>query len=547
MFKTARQVSKTISIAARGILHANVIPNFTTLYITPLYEMIRRLSTNYVRPFIETSPVRSLFVSTDAINSVLQRSFSNNSKMIFSFAFTDCNRVRGVSAQKVVIDETQDIDKEHLPIIRECMSASPYGDIEEYTGTAKSMENTIEGLWQDSSRAEWIMKCVRCGKWNVPHLADDKHGIEHMIGPYRENISYENPGVQCAYCKRPRSIFPQLGRWYHTRKEKRWEFAGYHIPQIIMPMHYANHEKWSALLGKREGMGNTPKHVFHNEVLGESSDTGSRLVTLTELQRACVLPWPRDLTIALREWDPNIYKVRVLACDWGGGGQDMMSYTVYAVMGMRVDGKIDVIFAYRSLTPHEHEREGKLAIGLASQFKCHFIAHDYTGAGSLRETFIVQAGYPIERIVPVAYVRVGATAKIMQFKPGSKGAPRSHYQVDKTRSLLLTCNQIKSQWIRFFKDDYVHSDDAGLIRDFLALVDEKVDSRTGKDVYTIIRDPNLRDDFAQAVNIGACTIWSSCDIWPDVAAVAALQVPQDLLDSIHPDSKDVLNDLAGGF
>jgi len=540
MYKTGRQVAKSTNLAARGIVHSNAIPYFSTLYVTPLYEMIRRFSQNYVRPFIETSPVKALFIGSDTVNSVLQRTFNNRSKMIFSFAFTDCDRTRGISANKVSYDEVQDLDKDHIPIIRETMSGSPYGVIEEYAGTPKSLENTIQKLWKDSSQAEWVMKCFKCGHWNVPART---HDLDDMIGPYSEDISYERPGIVCGKCHQPKSVFPQFGRWVHARPEKRWDFAGYHVPQILMPMHYASREKWSMLLGKREGQGNTPEHVYYNEVLGESSDTGSRIITLSDLERACVLPWPRDLTRAVEAFDPSAYVARVLACDWGGGGQDGMSYTVYSVMGMRVDGKIDVIFAYRSLTPHEHEREAKLAVGLAYKFKCHAIAHDYTGAGSLRETFIIQAGYPLERVLPVAYVRVGATSRIMQFKPGSKNSPRSHYQVDKTRSLLLTCNQIKNGWIRFFQDDYHHADDEGLIRDFLALVDEKVDSRLGKDVYTIIRDPNLRDDFAQATNVGACALWNMTDKWPNVAAIAKMAVPYDLLNAMHPEDKDVMREL----
>jgi hypothetical protein len=186
------------------------------------------------------------------------------------------------------------------------------------------------------------------------------------------------------------------------------------------------------------------------------------------------------------------------------------------------------------LTPYDHAREAKLAIGFAHRFKCQHIVHDWGGAGQVRETIIVQSGYPLERVLPIAYVRFGATSAIMQYKPGTKGMPRSHYQVDKTRSLLTTIHMIKTQWIRFFKDDFVSKEDQGLLRDFLALVDEIVDSRQGRNLYTIIRDPTRPDDFAQAVNIGCCALWKTTERWPNIAAIAGLQVPEDLLNSIHP-------------
>ena len=106
---------------------------FRTLYVTPLYEQIRRFSNNYVRPFIDRSPIKPLWSGTSTENSVLQRSFKNLSMMIFSFALMDADRVRGISADKVAIDEVQDMDPDHLPIIREVMSHSKYG-LFQFTG-----------------------------------------------------------------------------------------------------------------------------------------------------------------------------------------------------------------------------------------------------------------------------------------------------------------------------------------------------------------------------------------------------------------------------
>lgn len=533
LFKTGRQVAKSTGLSARGIVHSNCTPWFSTLYVAPLFEQIRRFSQNYMRPFIENSPVKSLLISSATVNSVLQRTFLNNSQMLFSFAFMNADRTRGISANKVSIDEIQDMDKDFLPIIYEVMSASPWGDIVEMAGTPKSLENTIEGQWQSSSQAEWMMKCVKCGHWNVPSLT---HDLEDMIGPHYDDISYTNPGLVCGRCKQRKSVFPHLGRWVHAYPERRWDFAGYHIPQVIMPMHYGNDQKWNLLLAKRAGRGNTPIHVFYNEVCGESYDTGSRIITMTELKRAATLPWAPKLDEAAKHIKLEDYTLRVLACDWGGGGEDEVSFTAMAVLGVLPTGEIHVLWGLRSLTPHDHIREARLCIGAIQRFKCDLFAHDFTGAGSLRETFIRQAGYPLNRIINVAYVRAGATARIMSWKQPTKMQPRAYYQVDKSRSLQLTCNQIKMQMVKFFRWDYTDSEDTGLIYDFLALVDEKVESRIGKDVYTIIRDPNMRDDFAQAVNIGCCTIWNALDRWPDVAAIAARRASEDLMNEFHPES-----------
>jgi hypothetical protein len=73
---------------------------------------------------------------------------------------------------------------------------------------------------------------------------------------------------------------------------------------------------------KREGFGNMTTAQFYNEVLGESVDAGQKLISETELRGACVLDWENK-----KEPEPrclaniNEYKNRVLAVDWGGGGE----------------------------------------------------------------------------------------------------------------------------------------------------------------------------------------------------------------------------------
>jgi phage terminase large subunit GpA-like protein len=103
--KSGRQVSKSTSLASNGVILANAIPFFSTLYVTPLFDQARRLSANYVRPFIEQSPVKSLWSSPATENSVLSRSFMNNSRLHFSFALLDADRIRGISADRICIDE----------------------------------------------------------------------------------------------------------------------------------------------------------------------------------------------------------------------------------------------------------------------------------------------------------------------------------------------------------------------------------------------------------------------------------------------------------
>jgi hypothetical protein len=537
LLKTGRQVSKSTSLAAQGISTAISMPYFSTLYVTPLYEMIRRFSHNYVREFIESSPSKELLVSEDLAQNVLQRQFNNGSNMYFSYAFLDAERTRGIPADKNAIDEVQDIQYDFLQIIHETLSGSPYA-VKAYSGTPKTLDNTMEKLWQDSSQAEWIIKCHHsgCNYWNVPSLS---HDLLKMLGPWHEEISEKIPGVVCAKCRK--HVNPRSGRWVHAYPERRWLFSGYHIPQIILPMHYANPEKWDILIGKSQGRANTTFTTFLNEVCGESYDEGSKLLSETDLKAAAVLPWPNDWRKAADQIGG--YVRRVLAVDWGGGGgalkatgdsgKSRTSFTSLAVLGYRADGIIDVLWGMRSLKTHDYYYESQLVVETLNRFRCSHLVHDYGGAGAIRETFVHQAGWPAENIVPIAY-HTTAKHNIMTFHPATESHPRHWYSVDKSRALVLTSQCIKFGLIRFFQYDFKSADDPGLIRDFLALLEEKIDGRGTTDRYVIVRHPNLPDDFAQAVNIGSCALWHIAKRWPDLSVTMKFQIPMDLEELAKP-------------
>lgn len=538
LFKTARQVGKSATLAAFGLLMANSIPHFSILFATPLFEMIRRFSQNYVRRFIEESPMKSLFVGKATVNSVLQRTFKNFSQMIFSFAYLDAERTRGISADMNVLDEIQDMNFDFLDVIHETMSGSEDWGLIRYAGTPKSLDNTIERLWRTSSQAEWLMRCQHagCRHWNIPNLEFDLVG---MIGPAHDGVGPNCPGTVCARCRKP--IDPARGRWYHFNKDLHWERAGYHIPQIIMPMHYANPLKWRLLNDKLVSM---PQNKFYNEVCGESYDSGSKLVTLTELKAACCLGWrnvAEDAKANLRS-----YKHRVIAVDWGGNGGmvrvgkqlvQRTSFTVVAALGLLASGKIDVLWGYRVIRSLDFDFEVNLIVSAMRTFKASHLSHDYGGAGAEREYLLVRAGFPVDRLVPVRYH--GAASKHpMVYKEPTEEHPRHWYSLDKSWSLGLTCHAIRKGFVRFFQYDFKSDEQPGLVHDFLALQEENIERKGLTDVHYITRIPTMTDDFAQATNIGCSTLWYMTNGWPDLAAAERFHIDRDLLSKLSPARPD---------
>jgi len=510
VYMTGRQVAKSTSLAAQGVIQSAVTPHFATLYVLPQFEMTRRFSSNYVRPFIEESAFRSHL--SCVTNTILQRQFKNQSTLHFSFVTDSVNRTRGLSCDKTCYDEVQLIPGEAIPIVRETMSASPWM-LEQYTGTPLTLDNILTSLWTMSSQAEWVIRCEACNHWNIPSA---EHDLDRMTGPdvVTREISEDQPGVVCAKCGRP--IYPRKGRWVHRYPERKDVFEGYHVPQHILPMHYANPEKWRTLLGKRRGAGNTPIHVYYNECCGEPYDVGSKLVSIEDLKRVAVLH-PNRLDVAKAKI--AAYKRRVLGVDWGGGGEQRTSFTTAAVVGMLPNGRIDVLYGWRSLTPHDYAGEAAHIHRLMGEFQCTHIVHDYSGAGAVREGYLISLGIPPVMLAPVAYVSSRAGFLMQPVPENPQTLQRAHYRLNKGRSLLQTCEMIRRGWIRFFQYDYVGPDEPGLLHDFLALVEDKSESRLGSDVYSIVRSSlGGPDDFAHAVNLAVCALCYQEGRWPDFRA-----------------------------
>jgi hypothetical protein len=421
-----------------------------------------------------------------------------------------------------------------VPIILETMSAAPepWGLLD-LTGTPKGYDNPIQKAWELSSQAEWVIKCreAGCGHWNFCSTEID---LFKMLGPAHRGIGPVEeggvPGTVCAKCQKP--VDPDTGTWLHAVEDRRWTYQGYHVPQCILPMHYASAQRWATLIGKSQTLS---PNVFANECLGASCDTGSKLISLQELRAACVLPIRNNQKKISREVFANRddYRNVAIGIDWGGGGGDgifsnteqarrrRISFTSIACIGQRhVDGKLDVLWGTRLLTPNDHALEAAQILEIVKQIRPNIVAHDVTGAGALRETLLIQAGLSSRGIMGIDYKHV-PTGMPIQHVPEVPGDHRQFWRIDKTRTLLATINAIKFGAVRLFEYDQVSEDDPGVIADFLALTEEKVETQVG-DRYIIRRLTAFSDDFAHAVNFACVALWHSSRSWPDFIKQARL-------------------------
>lgn len=310
VMRAGRQVSKTITIAADLVVEASLTPYNSLLYANASGSQTTSFSTSKLDPFLIHSPViyNKLMKSKHCINNIYNKRFANFSEVRLSYFSESADRIRGYSANRLYVDEVQDILHDAIIDAEECLSASKNPTVI-YAGTSKTMITSLEYYWELSTQKRWMIKCDSCGKYNIP----DKSNIDKI-------------GFVCKKCKSILDTYK--GFWYPTCSGNPEDKGcdGYAIPQIIMPMHCCNPKKWSNLFDKFE---NYPSAKFDNEVMGEPTGEGTQLITESLIQEMCIP------TLAMDD-HPNGVNTRgstyiVAGIDWGGSGLDGVSRTVLSI------------------------------------------------------------------------------------------------------------------------------------------------------------------------------------------------------------------------
>lgn len=340
---SGRQLGKSLTLSRSETYLPISIPQFQLLYVAPLQEQTRRYSDLYLSEAIRSCPVAQALQSqrmaaklsdSKILTAVGHQTFANGAGIQLTYAKTSADRARGIMADMIDFDEIQDQSDETVPIISESLTSSKYG-CRRFTGTAKVTENYIETLWQQSSMCEWVVKCDGCGTWAIPTLDG---GVLKMIGA---------DGMHCLHCDKRLNV--RNGRWIAARQDRMSSFRGYHIPQVVCPAIVDDINNWQKLLRK---LTTGTLATFIQENLGISYSVGQRLLTRQHIQRQCVLPSTRTLQEEVKN-NPARYSYIVAGIDWGGA--ELSSFTVITVIGIRPNGRIDVLWSrrYRGFDPDE--------------------------------------------------------------------------------------------------------------------------------------------------------------------------------------------------
>jgi len=497
-WKTGRQLGKTTGLSAQALLQASLIPQLQILIVTPFYNQAHELAAHRINPMIADSPFVQSLLADDS-KKLMEHSFKHGSRILISHILKNPLRVKGISADVLLVDESQDMDEQMMPTVYSCLDASSLG-IYQFVGVPTTSSCFLMELWRDSSQAEWAVPCPSCGYWNIPSKDQD---LFKMIGP---------KGPICAKCGS--RVYPDSSKacFVHARPERRLKHAGYHVSQILLPMHYKYEHKWEELLEKQRIL---PEYQFVNNILGEDFDLGSRPLTLEDIKAACALP-PLDYNQAKSRLSG--YEFTALGVDWGGKGLAAgLSRTAIAVIG-KPKGKLEFHLLwgkiFRLTVPPEMEiAEIERTF---KDFRCGLLAHDML-AGPLYETYLrQQTSIPQQFIRGVAHEWISPAKAIIR-RATSPLYPYGYYQLDKTRSILLMIMAIKRK--KLLLPAYQSIEE--LASDLLAC--ELSTSERASDVLLVRRAANESDDFAIALNLALQVV-----IWKYHAVEAILGGPPDL-------------------
>ena len=466
-----RQVGKSLSLSRSEILDCITTPQLQVLYVAPLQSQMQRYSTLYVKEAINSCPF-AMKLQEDELEGVLSdskimkavghQSFANGAGLQLMYAKTSPDRARGIMADRIDFDEVQDQLFDAVPIISQSLKASKYG-IRKFTGTAKTIDNTIERLWQQSSKREWVIKCTHCGYDNIPNKDG---GIANMPQP---------DGMHCVNPRCRMKLDVRNGRWVAFSPEKDMTFRGYHIPQVILPFMVEREVNWNLIWNDIQKL---PPALVMQEVFGISESSGSRIIDESQIRRQSTLP---SMNVLRNNLDR--YVMTLSGVDWGGAEEN--SFTVHTIIGVRHDGRIDVLYAKRYYGYNPDDMYSNMAKA-HFLYKCSMMAADY-GLG-FQNNLIMMSRFGI-RVVQMNFVRQNTP---LQFHTTKRGDDR--WSVDKTQALRATFMAIKYARVYFppYLEFKPYTDD--LLSPYEHIIEASGISRI---VY--MRDPARPDDFAMAL------------------------------------------------
>lgn len=340
---------------------------------------------------------------------------------------------RGIPADIICLDEVQDLLTDNIGVIEQCASHSVLniggrthkGGIFMYSGTPKSLDNTLEFYWQNqSTQNEWVVPCHR-------HSIQTGDSVSNVYWNILDEDNIGLKGVVCDKCHKPIDVADSIAQWVSLNpgilksSTIKTPFEGFRIPQLMVP--WISHD---AIL---QNQATYSRGTFYNEVLGLSYDSGTRPLTQQDIMDNC------DSRLLLTpEYQNSLLNFLGAAfpvyagIDWGAGTEH--SYTVLSLGAYMADSKFTIFYIHRF---EGRELESSVQMEeisrLINKFRVQLVGCDYGGGHWPNDELTRRFGF---RRVP-RYQYSNHSTKVT-WQPGL-----NHFLVHRTEVMSDVFNAIK--------------------------------------------------------------------------------------------------------
>jgi hypothetical protein len=359
LLMTGRQVEKSTTVCIK-IANNVLLKGFSrSLYVAPMNEQVKTFSRGRLDKLFRYSQkdlVKKRYIRSELTNQVFHKEFTNGAEIYLRNCFEEGDNIRGLSADDIFIDEIQDILVDALPVIRETQTRSKNPHLF-FTGTPKSLSNTIQQQWEKSSQAEWVVVCPHCKTHQILGVP---------------NVTPKGFICRAPKCKKDLpDIARAMGRWEH--KNQTATMKGYRITQMMVP-----DINPAAVFEKIETY---PKDKLYNEVLGrsyEKADKPFNQMLLNEITNA-------DIPLSPNKQGEFLNQATYMGIDWGEGeknGKQGTGYTVLVIGAFNQNNVFQILQAKRFERGDELDPDYqiKYILNMMEALRVHVCVADY-GAG----------------------------------------------------------------------------------------------------------------------------------------------------------------------
>jgi hypothetical protein len=458
----------------------NLLRNYRSIYLTPLKEHAKTIADTLLNLQRGSIYPPDYYTARGYRNNMYYKESPKGGTFKLLHILTDPTKIRGNSVPTVIVDEAQDFDPEHLPEIEQVQKAFRRNRMTVFAGTSKDLDTCLESQYRLGSMGVWHIPCTCKDKFHSMD-PDDPEVIKGML-----TVS----GLRCPHNHSHR-LDPMEGEFVHGNPSRlEVNMPSFHLPQIIVP-EYAQAGPAFADIWKDFKRYSFKK--FLNEVWGIAIDAGMTELTERDLMNCCT-----DKTFAQTQADYLSGKTRYVkvfsGLDWGGSDHEpayrsKLSYTVHTIWGMKSDGHMDLIYAYRYSGMNYREIAGHI-VENHLKYKAFAMGTD-NGGGAYYNAYMRDCGrIPSNLIVHFQYTD---TRLMLDRIPHPEANIMSLHRTDSISALLADIKDRKLSWPRW-------DDSSGFVLDCLNVRRNITEAPSGRTIMRYLKPGSKADDFMMSTN-----------------------------------------------